>query len=226
MTLMGLAALGLNNIETLIHSGISGGLEKAIVVIVVTVITISIPKLCKLAYNWIVSKIHDHKSNRVKQGILSYITTTNDLKALVKDLGASRGILVKLHNGGHTPEVGKRLKLTVAAEWAPQDKDLIAGDWQDRPCGTDYIEDMISPLMSKEHFYLPTSDLKRQSPLRDMYTAQGVSGSYLWLLGASPSSESLYFLSFHFENDVEEDADLRHRIRSTALKIKEKLSLS
>lgn len=167
-------------------------------------------------------RLIQHKRD-IMNGLQSYVVATEDLRELCHKTGAIRAIIVQIHNGGHKPELGKQLKATIVAEWASDEVELIARDWQGALVGSDYILSVIKPMLMHEIFYLKTEDMRAGSMLKDYYTSSGIVGAKIVLLGVSEDTESTFLLACHFKDNhpnIDETFRTEYRERTRAARAK------
>ena len=205
---------------------------KEATVALATTMALALFKLVKVAW----SKVKEAKeyfnakklkkvTRDIKDGLSSYVLTVEDLKELCLETGAIRATVVQLHNGGHLPKLGSALKATIVSEWAMAEQELIAAKWQGALVDSDYILSVIKPILNSDTYYLKTSDLRGGSRLRDHYTANGIVGSKLTMIGISKESESTFLISCHFQEEPNIDEALRAINREKGRVIASKLGL-
>lgn len=169
-------------------------------------------------------RVLEHKRG-IMEGLSSYVVTTEDLRDLCTKTGAIRAMIVQLHNGGDRPQLGNTLKATVVAEWAPEGHRLMAPIWQGVVVGADYILSVVKPILESESIYLKADSMREGSALKDHYTASGVVGSKIVLLGVNSDTESTFLISCHFAEHPGVDEKFRSAYRERAWAIKNKLDL-
>jgi len=163
----------------------------------------------------------------VRSGFVSHALLTDGLRRLARRVRAERTQLVRAHNGGHTPQPGRALYVSIVGEWVEGDLPFQAPEFQQAAVDGAYILDVLMPLVSAGEVRLTPAELHDGSMLADLYESNGVAEADVWLLGADPASQSLYFFAVQWTDSSArpDDATVRTELRATRERINDHLPM-
>jgi len=157
------------------------------------------------------------RAQDVAGALISHGVLTAKLSSVCRKVGARRAMLVKAHNGGSVPVVGRPLYVTIVAEWSGGDLPFNAPSFQATPVDGAYISEVLLPMLSTGRALIDTCELSKGGFLRDVYLTQGVQVADVWLIGVDVDRSELYYAVLHWTDDstyVGDRAETRSYMRT------------
>ena len=151
--------------------------------------------------------------------VLSSVKDIYDvLNLLIFQTKANEALILRSHNGGGIPVVGKALYSTIEYEAVAGGVRPVKNEWKKQKLDTHYIS-MLSELVNSKDLFIQihTDNLPEDSILRDVYTTRGVQFSLLTEI--YDDENGYYYLSIPFREDKKVDAQTRNVIRLVKQKL-------
>lgn len=163
----------------------------------------------------------DRKRESLRQVLHGISAIYDELNDLVASGVGDRSILVRLHNGGNAPRVGKPLYATVYAQGRSDALPDVKERWsRPRPVDEAYIR-MLIELMTQRgpvrQTLIHTEDM-RPGILRDTYTDDGVESVHIHEV--TPMGDDYFILAVHFAERQEARPDRRSSIGDSANRLR------
>lgn len=162
--------------------------KEIIVALITTGVVATVWKDVKRFIRWIAGKFHTKK---FRDYLASGVAMDRSMNAMI-EAGADRVLVIRCHNGGNNPKIGKRLFASLLAyEYNRQTYPEGPQDFQNLPLENTYIR-MLLKLLEEKHLQIETANLD-DPQLRIIYEYERVKFSEIFKLGAKGGS--LYYVS-------------------------------
>lgn len=113
--------------------------------------------------------------------------------------GAARALVIVSQNSGGIPVPGVPVKVSIRYESASDHTRRIHGEFQDWPADAAYCDLLRDIASSGTRPVALTTKTMREGVLKDLYTADKIIGSKIYLLGHVPDGNWMAYASFNFE---------------------------
>lgn len=160
-----------------------------------------------IVVRWYMDRVDRLDEQRSKNSVENWIRAlesshdlTDEMERLRLDLGASRLLLIKSHNGGGVPAPGRPLYASVLREVPINAK--TGKDWQSRPVDEAYSRMIAEVFRSGEPELILTKDLD-PGLLKDTYLALGTKASILLTIGYIEEEHCMVYMSIHLDWEVQ-----------------------
>lgn len=127
-----------------------------------------------------------------------------------------RFLLIRSHNGGDRPSIGKPQKVTIEYEDVATTERRIREEFQSRVVDPNYTLHILTPIANEEMHIIHVSSLEEGSMLRDLYEADRVVATLLGQVIIDPEKQETWFIAINVSEwpDTEErQATLRTMAR-------------
>ena len=139
------------------------------------------------------------------------------LQSTLSYIGGQRGMLLRLENNGHVPEVTSVLYSTIIEEAYNPPLKSVKHAWQKRLVDIEYIKMIL--LMGKGDSCVITKEMPDDSILKDLYLANNITCAEIKYV--TTTNKYMYYVSFNFTEPKKLNPAERDSLNSLVSSIKD-----
>lgn len=163
-----------------------------------------------------VKKYREHRRKRFDYVVPRTETVYEEMNALMNEVDAGRVMLLKAHNGGDRPALGKRLYSSAVYEVYNKGVESIKHSWQGQELDESYIK-MLVGIIGTDQVVLDLGKME-DGMLKKVYFTSGVYKSVVVKIAID--DKDMYYMSINFNKPIEIDAVIEEKIRRRVNKIR------